>query len=313
MKICIIGGSGHYRYALKQLKNHTLIGIAPGTPDEDLSKLRASLQDADLSFKEVEDYRSLLDEAEVAVVNTQFNLNAAITMECLERGIHVFSEKPLATDLEQLARLRESAARSKALVAAMFGINYTPWFLTVKEAIKKIGTIRLINAQKSYRLGTRPAFFNSKETFGGLIPWVAIHAISWIHDLTDAKAIRTSAMVNNEYNFGHGDLEMTALCQFELEGGILASVTADYFRPNGAPTKDDDRVRIVGTKGIVECIGNTVTLIDEETATQLPLLPAADVFELFLRRIGGEEVGVSPEESFYITELALKADQLATK
>jgi len=99
MKICIIGGSGHYRYALKQLKNHTLIGIAPGTPDEDLSKLRASLQDADLSFKEVEDYRSLLDEAEVAVVNTQFNLNAAITMECLERGIHVFSEKPLATDL----------------------------------------------------------------------------------------------------------------------------------------------------------------------------------------------------------------------
>ncbi|MBR6794219.1 MAG: Gfo/Idh/MocA family oxidoreductase [Clostridia bacterium] len=313
MKICIIGGSGHYRYTLKQLKNHTLIGIAPGTPDEDLSKLRASLQDADLSFKEVEDYRSLLDEAEVAVVNTQFNLNAAITMECLERGIHVFSEKPLATDLEQLARLRESAARSKALVAAMFGINYTPWFLTVKEAIKKIGTIRLINAQKSYRLGTRPAFFNSKKTFGGLIPWVAIHAISWIHDLTDAKAIRTSAMVNNEYNFGHGDLEMTALCQFELEGGILASVTADYFRPNGAPTKDDDRVRVVGTKGIVECIGNTVTLIDEETATQLPLLPAADVFELFLRRIGGEEVGVSPEESFYITELALKADQLATK
>lgn len=313
MKLCIIGGAGHYRYALKQLKNHTLIGIAPGTPDEDLSKLRTSLQEAGIAFKEVVDYHTLLAEAEVAVVNTQFNLNAAITAECLERGIHVFSEKPLATTLDQLDRLRETAARSKALVVAMFGINYTPWFLTVKEAVKKIGTIRLINGQKSYRLGTRPAFFDSKETFGGLIPWVAIHAISWIYDLTDAKAIRTSALVNNEYNFGHGDLEMTALCQFELEGGILASVTADYYRPNGAPTKDDDRVRVVGTKGIVERIGDTVTLIDEQTTTRLPLLPGEDVFELFLRRINGEEVGVSPEESFYISELALKADQLATK
>lgn len=313
MKICIIGGSGHYRYALKQLKKHTLIGIAPGTPDEDLSKLRTALQDADVSFKEVEDYHTLLDEAEVAVVNTQFNLNSVITMECLERGVHVFSEKPLATSLDQLARLRETAERSKAMVVAMFGINYTPWFLTVKEAVKKIGTIRLINAQKSYRLGTRPAFFNSKETFGGLIPWVAIHAISWIHDLTDAKAIRTSALVNNEYNFGHGDLEMTALCQFELEGGILASVTADYYRPNGAPTKDDDRVRVVGTEGIVERIGDTVTLIDGDSVTQLPLLPGEDVFELFLRRVGGENVGITPEESFYITELALKADSLATK
>lgn len=313
MKICIIGGSGHYRYALKQLKRHTLIGIAPGIPDEDLSKLRTALQDADVSFTEVEDYHTLLDEAEVAVVNTQFNLNSVITMECLERGVHVFSEKPLATSLDQLARLRETAERSKAMVVAMFGINYTPWFLTVKEAVKKIGTIRLINAQKSYRLGTRPAFFNSKETFGGLIPWVAIHAISWIHDLTDAKAIRTSALVNNEYNFGHGDLEMTALCQFELEGGILASVTADYYRPNSAPTKDDDRVRVVGTEGIVERIGDTVTLIDGDSVTQLPLLPGEDVFELFLRRVGGENVGITPEESFYITELALKADSLATK
>ena len=30
MNICIIGGSGHWSYALRQLKEHRVVGIAPG-------------------------------------------------------------------------------------------------------------------------------------------------------------------------------------------------------------------------------------------------------------------------------------------
>ncbi len=313
MKICIIGGSGHYRYVINQLKHHTLLGIAPGVPGEDLSKLRTALEMAGIHYQEHEDYHTLLEEVEVAVVNTQFNCNAPITAECLEKDIFVFSEKPLATDLQQLASLRETANKSRAFVAAMFGICFTPWFLTVKNAIPKIGTIRLINAQKSYRLGKRPAFFDCKETFGGLIPWVSIHAIHWIYALTGANFLKTNALVNARHNFGHGDLEMTALCQFELEDGILASVTADYYRPDGAPTKDDDRIRIVGTHGIIERIGDSITLIDAVGTHSLSLLPAEDIFEQFLRRVKGEEVGITPEESFYLTEIALTADQIANQ
>lgn len=313
MKICIIGGSGHFRYVMEQLKKHTLVGIAPGMPGEDLSKLREALNKNGISFKEYEDYRALLPLAEVAVVNTQFNLNASITIQCLNQGIFVFSEKPLATTFEELEQVRKAAERSTAFVSAMFGIRYSSWFLTVKEAVKSIGTIRLINAQKSYRLGKRPAFFDCKETFGGLIPWVSIHAIQWIYALTGAEFLKTNALVNAQHNFGHGDLEMTALCQFELEGGILASVTADYYRPDGAPTKDDDRIRIVGTHGIIERIGDSITLIDEVGTHSLTLLPAEDIFELFLHRVSGEEVGITPEESFYLTEIALRADQTANQ
>ena len=31
---------------------------------------------------------------------------------------------------------------------------------------------------------------------------------------------RIDALTNNEYNRDHGDLEMTSLCMFELEGGV---------------------------------------------------------------------------------------------
>lgn len=311
MNICIIGNSGHWGYARAELQNHTLVGIAPGFPGDDMSAALETLKRYGVEAKIYEDYRELLSLADIAIVNTRFDLNARITAECLAKNVHVFSEKPLATTMEQLEMLRKAQEQSQAMVIGMFGIRYSGWFLTVKEAVKDIGQIRMVNGQKSYKLGQRPDFYKNREQFGGIIPWVAIHAIDWIWALTGAKVEKMSAMTNDLHNFGKGDLEMTALCQFQLENGILASVNADYYRPLAAPTHDDDRVRVVGTEGIVEYKGGVVTRIDKNGVTELPMLPPDNIFSLFLRRIAGENVGVTPEESFYLTEIALKARDIA--
>ena len=311
MKIAIIGGSGHFRYVLDELKNHTLLGIAPGVVGEDLEKLQEGLATKNIEAKAFDDWKKLVKDADVAVVNTRPDKNAIVSAYCLERNIHVFSEKPLAVDMKQLKMLGKVAEKSKAMICAMFGIRYSGWYQLVKEELKNIGTIRLINAHKSYKLGKRPEFYDHKETFSGIIPWVSIHALDWILDLTGAKVTSISAANNAEHNFGHGDLEMTSLCMLQLEGGILASVTADFLRPEGAPTKNDDRIRIVGTKGMLEFAADVLTKTDLEGQSQLTIGKDQDVFELFLRRIGGEEVGVTPQESFYATELALNLQAMA--
>ena len=117
--------------------------------------------------------------------------------------------------------------------------------------------------------------------------------------------------MSNQYNNNHGDLEMTALCQFKTDDGCVISVNADYFRPEAADTHDDDRLRVVGTEGVVEYQQGKVTKIDKNGTKVLEKEPEENVFELFLRRINGEDTGVTCEESFYITELALKARDLA--
>ncbi len=311
MKIAIIGGSGHFRYVLDELKNHTLLGIAPGVVGEDLEKLQEGLAAKNIEAKVFDDWKKLVKDADVAVVNTRPDKNAIVSAYCLERNIHVFSEKPLAVDMKQLKMLGKVAEKSKAMICAMFGIRYSGWYQLIKEELKNIGTIRLINAHKSYKLGKRPEFYDHKETFSGIIPWVSIHALDWILDLTGAKVTSISAANNAEYNFGHGDLEMTSLCMLQLEGGVLASVTADFLRPEGAPTKNDDRIRIVGTKGMLEYAADVLTKTDLEGQSQLTIGKDQDVFELFLRRIGGEDVGVTPQESFYATELALNLQAMA--
>ena len=311
MNICIIGSSGHWGYARRELANHNLVGIAPGYKGEDMLPTQKALEKLGYCVPIVADYKSLIDLVDVAVINSRFDLNAEISAQCLRKNVHVLSEKPLATTLEDLQMLRHAQARSDAMVIGMFGIRYSGWMQTVKAAIRDIGIIRMVNGQKSYKLGERPEFYGNREQFGGIIPWVAIHALDWIYYLTDAKVEKMSALTNNLHNYGKGDLEMTALCQFQLEGDILASVNADYYRPLSAPTHDDDRIRVVGTEGIVEYQGGVVKKIDKNGVTELPLLPSESIFSLFLRRIGGEAVGITPEECFYLTEIALKARDIA--
>ena len=313
MNICIIGNSGHWGYAKREFANHNLVGVAPAYPGDDMAAVQSVLKKSGIDAPVYEDYNELIDLADIAVINTRFDLNAEVTARCLEKNVHAFCEKPLATNMEQLEMLHKTQEQSQAMVIGMFGIRYTGWFLTVKAAAGDIGQIRMVNAQKSYRLGQRPDFYKNREQFGGIIPWVAIHALDWIWALTGEKVEKMSAMTNNLQNFQNGDLEMTALCQFQLENGILASVNADYYRPLGAPTHDDDRVRVVGTEGIVEYKGGVVTKISSNGVEELPMLPPENIFSLFLCRIGGENVGVSPEESFYLTEIALKARETADK
>ena len=312
MNICIIGGSGHWSYALRQLKEHRVVGIAPGFEGEDMNGVASALAAEGIAAPVFEDYHLLLSAGtEVAIVNTRFDQNAPVTIQCLERDIFVFSEKPLALDEETLNRVEKAQQASRAFVCAMFGIRFEPWFLCVKEAVKKIGRITMVNAQKSYKLGVRPDFYKKRATFGGLIPWVAIHAIDWIAAACELDFVSVSAVSSRACNGEYDELETAALCMFELENGAMASVNADYFRPSAAPTHDDDRLRIVGSEGVVEYREGTVVLLDKNGRQELTLPEAHDIFALFLRRIEGEDAGVAPEEGFRVTRLALAARRAA--
>ncbi len=307
MKICIIGSSGHWSYALPELKNHTVIGIAAGFDGESMDGVYGTLSENGIRTEIFSDAHELITKRpDIAIINTRFDLNSEYTLECLARNIYVFSEKPLATSLEALEKIKN--IKTTAFVSAMFGISCEPWCLCMRELAAKLGDIRMVNARKSYKLGTRPDFYKSKKTFGGLIPWVGIHALHWIYFTTGLKFKNAVSVTDNSVNFGNGDLETTAAAVFNMENGCIATVTADYFRPQTAPTHDDDRLRIVGSKGVAEYMCGHVTLIDENGMREIPLPDGADVFKMFVDRISDGISGISQEESVYITEVALRAD-----
>ena len=319
MKLCIIGGSGHFDYVLDglaQLADVALCGYAPGSADENLSKLQSRFAAKGLTPQAFADWRTMLDmcRPEIVAVNPHFGDHGCINAECLRRGIHVYAEKPLATTLQELDELERLWRVSGVHLAAMFGIRYKPWFLTARQAVLQgaIGSVRLMHAQKSYRLGRRPAFYTRRETFGGTIPWVGCHAIDWLRWFSGQEFVSVYARHSCCANLDHGELESSAICAFELTDDVAATVNIDYLRPAAAPSHDDDRLRVVGSTGIIEVRNRQVHLINDSGEQVLPQLAEIQCFADFVASIQGEGVClVSAQDAFRSTRASLLARQAA--
>jgi predicted dehydrogenase len=318
MKAAIIGTSGHIDLALgvrDRLPQVKFVGIAPGSTDEDAREFYVDQMEPSL-IPYYDDYRVMLDreKPDLAVVAPFFFLQSRIACECLERGIAVFLEKPMAVSLEQLERLRRAHAQHARPLCPMLPSRYQPELHSAWRAVKDglVGEPLLITAQKSYKLGTRHPMYTHRATYGGTIPWVAIHAMDWLHWFTGGAIVDVCAGHTTLGNRGHGEMESSGLCFYRLANSGAASVSCDYFRPGAAPTHGEDRVRVAGEKGVVEVAGGEARLTTHDDVRTLVKEEARSIFIEFVRHIEeGAAMRITAEDAFEVSELALKSREAA--
>lgn len=301
MKICFIGTCGHAYRAyceMQACQEARFVGIAPGSEHETIEKLKP------YKMHVFANYEQMLEETkpDVAVVSPVFGLTGRIIKYCAKRKIDVLAEKPIAASLEELKEVEDVVKTNKIHFCAMHFLRFTPAFYHAQKLVEQgaIGEIKLITAQKSYKYGLRPDWYRERKLYTGTIPWVGIHAIDWIYFFTKKKFLSVRAL-------HHGQPEMAALCQFEMEDQVIASANIDYLRPQTAPTHGEDLVRIAGNKGIVEVFEDHFILINENGVCEYQPDTAPKLGYDFL--VGQEEL--MPEEIFMITRVALMARESA--
>ena len=320
MKIVQIGAIGHYAYALPTAQKYGMDFCGVCYPDAEDNAVRASKNFEKFGFAphiyESAEEMFASEKPDIAVINTVMSENGRYAEMALKQGISVFCEKPVSTTLAGLDRLEHIYAEAKQVhpslvFCGMFGIDYLPHFETAYRFVKAggIGEVMLANAQKSYRMGRRDRFYSDREKYGGTIPWVAIHGIEWITRIAGLKPIFASALGNTACNAGNGTMEASTLCMFACENGKMASVSADVMRPAAAPTHDDDRLRLVGSEGVLEVRGGRVFVIDGMGERELNLVQTeTELFEeMVLEMQGKGKCRVSAEDSFFATRVALSA------
>ncbi len=263
-----------------------------------------------------ETYQEMFSKEKLDVVGIclPYTLNAFASMAAAERGIHVMSEKPLATELRSLEQLEQAVKKSGVQISAMLEMRLWPGLRTIRDVISKglIGEPILATAQKSYKFGNdRPSFYRERETYGGTIPWIGIHAIDYIMHTTGLKVTRVSAFQGNKAHPDYPGTEDHAGILLGLSNGGTAVVTLDYLRPEAADSHGDDRLRVIGSKGVVEMRGEKVELITQDAPSRnLPLLPHLSIFEDFVASLRGQHSHILPaEEIFYVNRICLLARQ----
>ena len=321
MKVTIIGKHGHYSDAVqsaKRSKDIFLCAIAPGVQDEDMSDVYCLIEDELGQSPEMfGSWEAMIEKTkpDVCVVNTEYYMNGPISASLLRRGVHVYAEKPGATSLEQLDELIAAYRSGKASYLSMLNYYYSPEYQKAYEIIESgaIGKVRLISAQKSYKLGERPAFYSDIDRYGGTIPWVGVHPVQWAYQMSGkAGFISAYAISDNSYNKGNGTMDMTAIMSFKMAGDVLCTANLDYLRPGCASSHGDDRLRVAGTEGVLEITGGEVQIISPGYSGVVDVAGTeAGMFDAYVGMLSGSPARFDAEDCFVIARAALCAQQSA--
>lgn len=320
MRIAIAGMTGHVSYVLDALVADPTLSVAavsPGAPGENIAPLLATLDRMGQWPQVVESAEEVvsLPGIDIVVAAAPFYRNAEITVAALRRAHAVFCEKPVALTLDDLRRVQREQEEAGRPVCAMFGLRNEPHFAAAKRCMREgaVGSPMLITAQKSYKMGERPEFYADRARYGGTIPWVAIHALDWCCWLTGRRYVDVTARHTSEGNRGNGTMETAAAMVLTMRDGGIATINADYLRPEGAFTHGDDRTRIAGDMGILEVrAGHVYHLPEKGLQRDIELTPGPGIFEAFAASVAGKcEPPVTTEESFYGTAAALIAREAA--
>lgn len=294
---------------------------------EDMTPVLLALESRGQTNRFVSDWRDVLDteKPELAVVNPPFHLLGSVIKQCLERGIAVLGEKPLAINAIELAEIRSLAQNSNApKLMAMLNMRYLPEYHLAHKFISDggLGDLLLMTAQKSYPIRgwdgkPRPTFFHKRITYGGTIPWIGIHLIDQFLWFTKSRFTEVTASHSTFGNKSHGEMETMACMNFKLASGVLAQAHLDYLHQGPSNSWGDDRLRVVGEKGILEIKGGIVTVQSDDKGIrtlQLPqsAKPISGFFSAFLSWVE-EDIPMlgNTEDCLIAAEVSLKARDAA--
>lgn len=313
----VLGHAGEILTPLPELPDVELVAVAESDPAE-LAKIRKRPVAAKAKF--YSDYRRMLDAEKLDLVGvcTSNGDRAASVIAVAERGLPLIAEKPLALTRKDLERAKRAVTASGKPIWLLLPMRYSPPYYAMRQMVKDgvVGDVGMISSQKSYKAGVRPQWMKDRASYGSTILWIGIHMFDLMRwtsgrDFTEAFSYQSQVAAPP----GIGQMENTTTTILKMDNGGTASLHMDYYRTESAPTHGDDRVRIAGSKGVIEYMAATgLTVLREgsklEVVKDLP--PAKEIFIEFLQAaFNGKPDDMPPTDVWKINEITIAAHEAA--
>ena len=205
-----VGNMGqHHTRILSLLKDVKLVGVADINIERGLdiaSKYRVRF---------FEDYRDLLPHVEAVCVAVPTRLHHAVGMTCLQAGIHVLIEKPIAASITEAESLVNAAAGSQCILQVGHIERFNPAFQELSKVLKTEELLAL-EAQ-------RMSPYSHRANDVSVVLDLMIHDIDLLLELAAAPVVKLTASGSRASESGYLDY-VTAILGFA--NGIVATLTA---------------------------------------------------------------------------------------
>lgn len=184
----------------------------------------AAVVDPDPAKAGISDYRTILDKVEAAVIAVPTDRHHEVARTCLESGLHVLVEKPLAATLEQADELVDLAFKKKLTLQVGHVQRYSSAFQALARRVQKP---QFIDAE-------RLAGFKQRGAEVDVILDLMIHDLDLALSLARAEVSGVSAcgfrVLTEEIDIASARVDFANGCVADLSASRVSQVVVRKFR-----------------------------------------------------------------------------------
>jgi len=246
LRVGIIGvgvmGSNHAR-VLAELPGIDLVAIAD--PDRSLAMSIAK----SLGCDAVADHKTLIDFGlDAVVVAAPTHLHHAIALDCIEAGVNLLVEKPIAPTVDEGREIVAAARRKGVKLMVGHVERFNPTVQAIKQALSEQDILSIAI--------TRVGPFPPRMSNVGVVIDLAVHDIDLIRWFTESEIIEVQPQLTKAV----AQREDIALLQFRTASGVLAHINTNWLTPFKArtvhvATRNKYVIGDLLTRQVTECFG----------------------------------------------------------
>ncbi len=209
MGVIGVGNMGkHHVRILSQFKDIELVGISDLNVEQGLN-IASHYQ-----TRFFENYLDLLPKIDAVCIAVPTKLHHQVGLKCLEAGVHVLLEKPIAASLSEAESLVNAAAEAKKILQVGHIERFNPAFV---ELIKAVRTEEILAIE-----ARRMSPYSQRANDVSVALDLMIHDIDLLLELTASPVVNVTAS-GSSANAGYLDY-VTATLGFA--NGVVATLTA---------------------------------------------------------------------------------------
>ena len=204
-----IGNMGwHHARVLSLLRDADLIGVADPDPE------RGHMATEQFGCRWFADYREMLSEVEAVCIAVPTLLHHPVGLACLQAGLHVLIEKPIAASQDEATSLINAAHQAHRLLQVGHIERFNPAF---RELIKVVANEEVVVLE-----GRRHSPHSDRANDVSVVLDLMIHDIDLVLELAQAPVVRLAAAGGRS---AEGPIDYVN-ATLGFENGVVASLTA---------------------------------------------------------------------------------------
>ena len=235
---------------IRSIPGVELIGVA----DDDTARGERYAQK--FGVRSFSTYEALLNEKPDGVIVCSENANHRPLVElAASAGVHVLSEKPLATTLEDAQAMLDACAAANVKLMTAFPMRFNAPVIETKRLIDD-GALGQVYAANTTNQGECPKhhrtwFVDKKLAGGGALADHIVHVTDLLRWYLDSEVVEVYAQANDILYSGETEVETGGLVMLTFGNDVFATIDCSWSKPPYYPTWGGVALDLIGEKGLL--------------------------------------------------------------